>query len=35
MKFMLMFSWKPNTQTRDEGTARFRKTGGLPPEGVK
>jgi hypothetical protein len=35
MKFILSFSWKPNTQTRDEGIARFRKTGGQPPAGVK
>jgi hypothetical protein len=35
MKFILSFSWKPNTKTRDEGIARFRKTGGQPPAGVK
>jgi uncharacterized protein DUF3303 len=34
MKFMLMFSWKSDTQTRDEGIARF-KTGGQPPQGAK
>ena len=32
---MLTFSWKPDTKTRDEGIARFRKTGGLPPKGAK
>ena len=35
MKFILTFSWKPDTQTRDEGIARFRKTGGQPPAGAK
>jgi uncharacterized protein DUF3303 len=35
MKFMLTFDWKPDTKTRDEGIARFRKTGGLPPKGAK
>jgi len=35
MKFMLTFSWKPDTKKRDEGIARFRKTGGLPPKGAK
>ena len=35
MKFMLTFSWKPDTKTRDEGIARFLKTGGLPPKSVK
>jgi len=34
MKFMLTFSWKPDTKSRDEGIARFRKTGGQPPTGV-
>lgn len=34
MKFMLTFSWKPDTKTRDEGIARFRKTGGQPPKGA-
>ena len=34
MKFMLTFSWAPDTRTRDEGIARFRKTGGLPPAGA-
>jgi uncharacterized protein DUF3303 len=34
MKFMLTFSWKPDTKCRDEGIARFRKTGGQPPKSV-
>ena len=32
---MLTFSWKPDTQTRDEGIARFRKIGGQPPKRAK
>ena len=35
MKFMLTFSWKPDIKARDEAIARFRKSGGLPPAGVK
>ncbi len=35
MKFMLTFSWKPDSKTRGEAIARFRKTGGQPPKGVK
>ena len=35
MKFMLTFDWNPNTETRAEAVERFRKTGALPPEGVK
>ena len=35
MKFIATFSWKPDAKTRDEGIARFRKTGGQPPAGVK
>ena len=35
MKFMLTFDWKPDAQTRSEGIARFRKTGGQPPNGMK
>lgn len=35
MKFILTFTWTPNTQTRAEGFDRFRKTGGRPPDGVK
>ena len=34
MKFMMTFSWKPDTKTREEAIARFRKTGGLPPKGA-
>ena len=35
MKFMLTFEWKPDTKTRAEAIARFRKTGGVPPKTVK
>ena len=35
MKFIVTFSWKPDAKTRDEGIARFRKTGGQPPAGAK
>ena len=35
MKFMMTFNWTPDAQTRAEGIARFEKTGGLPPDGVK
>src|SRR5205814_6449546 len=37
MKFMLTFAWKPGLPgaLRDEGIARFRKTGGQPPKGAK
>lgn len=35
MKFMLTFQWSPNAEQRAEAFARFRKTGGLPPAGVK
>jgi hypothetical protein len=35
MKFMLTFSIKPETKGRDEAIARFKKTGGQPPAGVK
>jgi hypothetical protein len=34
MKFMLTFTWSPDTKTRAEGIARFLKTGGLPPAGA-
>ncbi|WP_211450821.1 DUF3303 domain-containing protein [Collimonas antrihumi] len=34
MKFITTFSWKPDPKTREEGIARFKKTGGLPPKGV-
>ena len=32
---MLTFHWNPDTETRAEAVERFRKTGALPPEGVK
>ena len=35
MKFMLTFEWKPDTKTRSEAIARFRKTGGQPGKGAK
>jgi hypothetical protein len=35
MKFIMTFSWKPDTRTRDEGIARFRRTGGQPPKGAE
>lgn len=35
MKFMMTFSWKPDLQAQAEAIARFKKTGGLPPKGVK
>ena len=35
MLFMLTFTIKPETKGRDEAIARFKKTGGQPPEGVK
>jgi hypothetical protein len=35
MKFIMTFNWTPNAQKRAEGIARFQKTGGLPPEGVR
>ena len=34
MKFILTFSWEPDAQKRDEGIARFLKTGGQPPKGA-
>jgi hypothetical protein len=34
MKFMLTFSWNPDTPQRAEAFARFRKTGGRTPQGV-
>ena len=34
MKFMLTFSIKPETKGRDEAIARFKKTGGQPPNGA-
>jgi hypothetical protein len=35
MKFILTSTWAPDAQKRAEGIARFQKTGGLPPEGIK
>jgi uncharacterized protein DUF3303 len=35
MRFMMTFEWAPDSKTRSEGIARFRKTGGLPPHGAK
>jgi hypothetical protein len=35
MKFMLTFTMKPETRARDEAIARFKATGGQPPEGAK
>jgi hypothetical protein len=35
MRFMVTFAWKPDPKTRNEGIARFKVTGGLPPPGAK
>jgi hypothetical protein len=35
MKFMMTFSWKADAKVREEAIARFRRTGGLPPEGAQ
>ena len=35
MKFITTFTFRPDPEARAEGIARFQKTGGLPPEGVK
>ena len=36
MKFMLTFAFAPEAKGgRDEAIARFKKTGGQPPKGVK
>jgi hypothetical protein len=35
MKFILTFAIKPESKGRDEAIARFKKTGGQPPKGVK
>jgi Protein of unknown function (DUF3303) len=32
---ILTFAWTPGAQRRAKGIALFKKTGGLPPEGVK
>lgn len=34
MKFMMTFTWQPDTETRAEAISRFRKTGGLPGKGT-
>lgn len=35
MKFMLTFTIKPEAKGRDEAIARFKQTGGQPPDGAK
>src|SRR5262245_59241028 len=35
MKFMMTFAMTPESKGRDEAIARFKKTGGQPPKGVK
>jgi hypothetical protein len=35
MKFVMTFSWNPDRAQRDEGIARFLKTGGQPPKGAR
>ena len=35
MKFMTTFTWKPDIKAQEQGIARFLKTGGQPPKGVK
>ena len=35
MKFMLTFAMKPEAKGRDEGIARFKRTGGQPPKSAK
>ena len=35
MKFIMTFDWTPDTKARAEAIARFRKTGGLPPQTAK
>jgi hypothetical protein len=35
MKFMLIFSIKPEGAKRDEAIARFQKTDGMPPKGAR
>ncbi len=34
MKFILTFAMTPQSGSRDEAIARFKKTGGLPPKGA-
>ncbi len=35
MKFMLTFTLKPDVTSRDEAIARFKATGGQPPNGMR
>lgn len=35
MKFLMTFSCRPDARTREEGIARFRRTGGQPPKGAE
>jgi hypothetical protein len=35
MKMMLTFAFKQDIKARDEAIARFRKSGGQPPKGVR
>jgi hypothetical protein len=35
MKFITTFSWPPDAEKRAEAIERFKRTGGLPPQGVK
>lgn len=35
MKFMVTFKFNPEAKDRDEAIARFKKTGGQPPDGAK
>ena len=35
MKFMVSFSWQPDTQQRSEAIARFKELGTKPPAGAK
>jgi hypothetical protein len=35
MKYMMTFAWEPDARKREEGIARFQKTGGRPPRGIK
>jgi hypothetical protein len=34
MKFVMTFTWTPDTDTRAEAIARFQQNGGVPPDGV-
>ncbi len=35
MKFMMSYSWTPDPQRRAEGLARFARSGGVPPHGIR